>query len=63
MARILRLLLRVDHGSCGMDWQRRWRLPIMIALALICWGLFIGIGWLILDIVTTEPARADIAIE
>lgn len=63
MRRILYFMFGVCRAPEKTEWLRRWRLPIIIVLALLCWAILIGIGWLILDILSIEPARADIPLE
>jgi len=34
-----------------VDWLRRRRLLVLIVLALLSWGLFIGLGWMVVALV------------
>ena len=63
MRRVFDFMFGMDRTPDRVEWLRRWRLPIMIVLAVLFWDLLIGLGWLIFDILTTEPARADILLK
>jgi hypothetical protein len=51
MERVYSWLLAAGYPKAGIDWMRRHRAAVIVALALASWGLFIGLGWIILRLV------------
>jgi hypothetical protein len=52
MERVYRILLAVGYPLEGVDWMRRHRLAVIVAMAIAAWALFISIGWLIWSALT-----------
>jgi hypothetical protein len=46
--RVYQILLAVGYPPEGIDWVRKHRLPVIIAMAIGAWALFIAGGWLLL---------------
>ncbi|WIJ23925.1 hypothetical protein [Devosia sp. RR2S18] len=51
LERLYEVLRRWGYPEQGLDWLRRHRLPIIVAMALLSWALFVGVGWLIWSII------------
>jgi hypothetical protein len=52
MERVYRMLLAVGYPREGVDWIRKHRLAVIIAMAIAAWALFISVGWLIWSALT-----------
>ena len=50
MERVFTWLLAAGYPDKGVDWLRQRRMLVVIVLALLSWALFIGLAWLVLDL-------------
>lgn len=47
MERVLTWMVAAGYPKPAADWLRQRRRAILMALALLSWALFLGIGWLV----------------
>ena len=52
MERVYQLLLAAGYPQEGIDWMRKHKLTVIIAMAIAAWALFIAVGWLIWTVLT-----------
>jgi hypothetical protein len=45
--RLYEILLSHGYPPEVVDWLRRFRTQTIIALALLSWAIFIGVGWML----------------
>ncbi|SDH22082.1 hypothetical protein [Pelagibacterium luteolum] len=47
LERLYKKLVDHDYPKEGMDWLRRRRSFVISVLAILAWGVVLGLGWLI----------------
>ena len=50
MQRAFGWLIAMGYPRQGVDWVRRRRLPVIVALACLSWLLLIGLGWAVVQL-------------
>lgn len=51
MDRIYRMMLAMGYPREAVDWLQRFRLHVIICLAIGAWGLVIGLIWAVWSLV------------